>query len=345
MSEPIAIEPPRYLPIAALLSRADRSSLRELARHLREALDAPFFRAFVDARFVIRETDLHGTSPTFPGAVIVAEGLDALHATPSGGIAVDRDAFLATPVLLAAGRLRTIEEVLALAAESADPSAQGEWPALDITVRAIARVVLDALRSAGPPVGDLRPLLAHHTVAEGTSLFVARDAALHTLGVDAPLDGGLSWAMSVRLVRPQMPRHRIVYEVGDVSATSLLFSVHVSKDGCLHVLCRPGEGPVLELGVRIEGIFDRFVTLMAVVRLTPHTRLRVWVDDALVGSVRGDASKVQRLVGRQSIGAGVLGRHRSALFLRELLLLGSPIGPTTRARVARRFDRHTARPR
>jgi hypothetical protein len=84
---------------------------------------------------------------------------------------------------------------------------------------------------------------------------------------------------------------------------------------------------------------------MAVVRLTPHTRLRVWVDDALVGSVRGDASKVQRLVGRQSIGAGVLGRHRSALFLRELLLLGSPIGPTTRARVARRFDRHTARPR
>ena len=110
-----------------------------------------------------------------------------------------------------------------------------------------------------------------------------------------------------------------------------------------HVVCRAGTGPVLEVASRVDRIFERYVKLVVVLRFTPYARLRLWVDDVLVGRARGEEATIDRLVGRQAIGADVLGRHRSALVLRELLLVGSPLGPIARARVSRRLDRHLQR--
>lgn len=344
MHEPIVVEPPPTLPLIQLLARRDAPSLRELATLVREMLEGPFFRNVADAPFTLREVDLRRTSPTFPTAIVISDGLDSGAPTmPSASVAVDRDAFLAASALLASGRVRTVEEVLALAAASVNGASAQAWPAIDACVRAIARVVLDAIRAMVPPVDDLRPLLAHHTAPDGASIFVARDAALNSPDINAPLEGGFSWAIAARLTQSRVRRHRVVYEVGDEDPSALLFSVGISKEGALRLLLRPGTGSVLEVAARVDAMFERFVKLVAVVRFAPHTRLSLWVDDVLVGSARAEASNVRRLVGRQSIGAGILGLHRSSLFYRELVLVGSPASATTRACLSRRLERHTLR--
>ena len=342
-NEPIAVELPATAAVVGLLARRDAAATHELATALLALLDSAFFRAVVDVRFTIRTIDLHGASPSFPGAVVIGDGLDPSAEGQAGTDTVDRETFLATPVILAEGRLWTAQEVLALAAAPVAGSLAQAWLAIELTVRAIARVVLDAVHSLDPAIEESRPLLVHHSAPDGASVFVAREAALNSPGIDAPLEGGFSWAMAARLVRPRVPRHRVVYEVGDVAPSALLFSVWVSKDGALRVLCRPGAGSVLEVATRADALFERFVKLIAVVRFTPFCRLSLWIDDVLVGSARGDASSITRLVGRQSIGGGVLGRRRSALFYRELVVLGAPAGATTRGRLSRRLGRHASR--
>jgi hypothetical protein len=334
-------EAPTFRPIKQLLSRTDHDAVPELAAALCDLLDAPFLRAAVDARFLVRAIDLGGATPTFPGAIVVADGLDPhVPAVRAPTLELDREELLATPVLHSEGRNQTVLEVLIAAKTRSEVPGARPSPAASACVRTIARVVIDTLQSLDPPVDDLRAVLAHHTVPSGASLFVARDAALNTLGIDARLDGGLSLAAAVKLVRPRSSQSRVAYEVGDVHGDALLFSIRTTIDESVHVLCRMGSGPVLEIGARIAGLFDRYVKLMVAVRFSPYSQLRVWVDDTLVGSARGDAASTSRLVGRQTIGAGILGKHRSALFLRELILVGRALDPAARARVSRRLDRH-----
>lgn len=341
MSERTELDPPPTEPLEALLARNDPSAARELAALTSSLLAGEFIRSDPNTGFAVRTIDLRRSSPSFPSAAVVADSLDpSAPLTHTQTLDLDRDAFVSTPVLLFDGRAYSVSEVLELGAAADDAAPAAMKPAINAGVRSIARVVLDALRAAGPSLRDLRPLIAHHTVPAGASVFVAREAALNTLGIDAQLRGGLTWAMAMKLVPARASRHRVAYEVGDVSPEGLLFTVHTAEDE-LHVLARMGTGPVLEVAASVPHIFDRFVKLVAVLQLAPTSQLRLWVDDVLVGSARGGSSPVARLVGRQTIGAGVLGRHRSALFLRELILVGGPIGSESLDAVSRRFDRHT----
>lgn len=333
-------DPPPARPIAELLAQDDAKSLRMLALALQSAIDSPFFDAKSGARFPMRRVVLDGSTPTFPGAVVVADGLGTIEARSSAAVVeLHRAELLATPVVRAAGRDHTVAEVLAAVADSASESAIPA-PAQRACMRAIARVVLQALGPVAPLAREIEPIITRHTVPGGASLFVARDSALNTLGIDSSLDGGFTWAAAVRFVRPRASQSCVVYEVGDVQGDSLIFSVRAAADESTHFLCRLPGGTVLEVGAPVPGLFDRYVRLVAIARFAPYSQLRVWADDLLIGRARSDRSSSCRLVGRQTIGAGILGKHRSALFMRELMLIGRPLDARGRSVITRHLERH-----
>ncbi len=336
-----AFDPPPSRPIADLLSQRDAKSPRALALALQETIDAPFFAEESGALFPMRRVGLDGSTPNFPGAVVVADGLVADGARSSAALVeLHRAEFLSTPVMRVGGRDQTVTDVLAAAAGNSSDD-ERPTPALNACLRAIAGVVLHALRPVAPLASEIEPLITRHTVPAGASLFVARDSALNTLGIDAPLDRGFTWAAAVRFLRPRASQSGVVYEVGEVQGDSLIFSVRASADDSVHFLCRLPGGPVLEVGAPVAGLFDRYVRLVAVVRFAPYSQLRVWADDVLVGRARSERSSAGRLVGRQTIGAGILGKHRSALFLRELMLIGNPLDARGRSKVMLHLQRHT----
>lgn len=324
-----------------LLERTDPPGVRELALRVRELLDAPALVAADALGFALRPIYLHGAHPTFPSAIVAAEGLDGGSSTGlAGTTVVDREAFLATPVLLVAGTALSVAKILDDVGASPEGLAELGPAALPAAacVRAIARVVLRTALARPPAIDELPSVLAHHSAPPGASLFIARDAALNTFGIDAPLSGGLSWGMVAKLVRPRVPQPRIVYEVGE--AGHLLFTVSVLAHGVLTVSVRLGEGASLEVAVNIDALFERYMRLLAVVRFAPVPRLRLWVDEVNVAGARGGVTSIDRLIGGQTIGGGVRGRQRSALFLRELLLLGASLEPEQRTRLSRRLERH-----
>lgn len=331
--------------IVRLLASESPDATRDLASLLQEILSGPYLRAADAPCFTVMDVDLHAASPHFPGATIVADRVDPLVAARRGAVDVDHGAFLSWPVMRHAGKNHTVKSTLKVAASTVSDD-RPPPAALRAVVHAIARVVLDALRAVGDPLERLSPIVTHHTVGDASSVFIPREASLNSLGLDAPLDGGLSCGAVMRLVRPRSSGRRVVYEVGEVTPGRLLFSVGTWGDGGLYVLAEIDDQRVLEISTRVEDLFDRYLRLVVVLRAgSDQTRLRVWLDDVLIGSARSGPSRVERLTGRQSIGAGVMGRHRSALFLRELVLIGRPLGPTERSRLARRLTRHVRPPR
>ncbi|MCA9590904.1 MAG: hypothetical protein KC657_36655 [Myxococcales bacterium] len=348
MSGPPSVEDglgPSRDAIVRLLASTSEDATRDLAELLREILRGPYFKAADAPCFTVMDVDLHAASPTFPGATIVADRVDPLVAARRGAVDVDRAAFLSWPVMRHAGKDHTVASTLDVASSSGD---EGRPPpaALRAVIHAIARVVLDALRAMGDPVDKLAPIIMHHTVGDASSVFIPREASLNSLGLDAPLTGGITCGAVMKLVRPRTAGRRVVYEVGDVEHGKLLFSIGTWGEDGIFVLAEIDAQRVLEVSARAEGLFEHYFRLVVVLRAgSEQTRLRVWLDDVLIGSTRSGPSRIERLTGRQSIGAGVLGRHRSGLFLRELLLIGRPLGPTERSRLSRRLSRHVRPPR
>jgi hypothetical protein len=332
---------PAVLALRKHLARADRSAAIELAAVLSDVLFGSAAEGVSELRLAFREVALRRSSPTFPGAIVVADGADAVAPSVSGTFrSVRLDVFLATKVMLLADHAWSVQEVITRMQAPEKEAAAGDWPAFDACIRAIARVVLNAMSAVEPPAGELKPLVAHHTAPPGASLFVTRDAVLRTPGIDAELEDGLSWAMSGRLVRSRSPRRSVFYELGDLDPRAFLLSVSTLKDNRLHVFCRIGAEAVLELATQADELFSRLSKIVAIVDLRPSARLRLWVNDVLIGSARAQACRLTRVVGQQSIGAGLLGRYQAALFLRELLVVGRPLDLSARRNVSLRLDRN-----
>lgn len=293
----------------------------------------------VAASFRVPELDVGAPAPFFPGATLIADRFDAAGAKTSE---LDASRFLRLAVLVIDGRALSVGQAVALTASSTERARlEAHHPALAACMRALASVTLDAvhrLGDGGARIEDL-PLITHAGAGAHGSVFLPRAGAIRRAGFDVPLAMGLSWAAALRLV-PGDTGRRVIYEVGDVEPGKLLLSVGTSAQG-VFVLCQLDASTVLEVTARRDLVRDRYFRIIVNVRASAESsRLRVWIDDRLAGGARSGPAVIDRLTGAETLGAGLLGRHRCALFVRELMLIARPLSPVERLGVLRHLGRH-----